>query len=180
MTKEKKVKKVEINPVTLMAALVSLCALFVSVYQMQVQKKQQYASVWPHLRPYYLTNLTDSTFEWSLHVANYGVGPAVIKEVIYEMDGKPLESFRVFIDSLSIVESPESEDATQDLIYPGEFLPVGADIALISIKRDAKLYPAFNKKTKGINLRIKYASVYSEEWEVCIACPDNSLNQKLN
>jgi hypothetical protein len=179
MTKEKKRKSVEINPVTLMAALVSLCALFVSVYQMQLQKNQQYASVWPHLRPYYMTNLNDSTFEWALHVANYGVGPAIIQEVVYEIDGKPLESFEAFTDSLSIIESPVSEDAIQDLIYPGEFLPAGADIALISIKRDAKLYPAFNTQTKKINLRIKYASVYSEEWEVCIACPDNSLNQKL-
>jgi hypothetical protein len=112
-------------------------------------------------------------------VANYGVGPAVIQEVIYEIDGKPVESFKVFTDSLSVSESPESEDAIQDLIYPGEFLPVGADIAMISIKRDAKLFPAFNKRTQRINLRIKYASVYNEEWEVCIACPDNSLNQKL-
>ena len=179
MTKEKKQKSIEINPVTLMAALVSLCALFVSVYQMQLQKKQQYASVWPHLRPYYMTNLNDSTFEWALHVANYGVGPAVIQEVIYEIDGKPLENFEAFIDSLSFTNTPDSEDATQDLIHPGEFLPAGMDIVLISTKRNAKLYPAFSKKTKRINLRIKYASVYSEEWEVCTGCPDNSLNHKL-
>ncbi len=56
----------------LMAILVGVCALVVSVFQVQSERKQQYASVWPSLSIMTRTQLEDDSTknEMMLMVSN--------------------------------------------------------------------------------------------------------------
>ena len=173
-------KKSEINIVALAAVVVSLSALFVSVYQTQLQKKQQYASVWPHLTIYNTTVMTDSTFQWTINIANHGVGPAVIREVTYSLNDQKLNGFGQFIQQISGQKSEEIDGYTENLVYEGEFLPQDRNVVAYSTTRYMKHHEAFMKRVESYNIQIRYASVYGEEWEVCVKCADNSKNRKLD
>ncbi len=70
------------NAISIMAAIVSICALFVSFYQTKIMREQQYASVKPLIivGNSMDTNL-DSTGRTELLIWNKGIGPALIKYV---------------------------------------------------------------------------------------------------
>jgi hypothetical protein len=85
------------NAISIMAAIVSLCALFVSFYQTNIMREQQYASV----RPLVLvgnsmdTNVEDSTGRSEIFIWNKGIGPAIIKYVDFEYKGKHYSEFQL-------------------------------------------------------------------------------------
>ena len=184
MPKVKKEKKFELNPISMTAVLVSLCALFLSVYQTQLQRKQAFASVWPHLRIFHSNNMTDSTFRGGLVVANQGVGPAVINAVEYKYNGVLLSGFPEAIDSLYAEmdrdKVAELEGSTNDLIERGAFLSAGQEIVWLETTRNRAYWEKFSQRVRKLEVRIRYSSVYEEQWEVCTNCPDNSLNEKLH
>src|SRR5438105_12627306 len=70
------------------ATLVGFCALCVSGYTAYVQRQQVRAAVWPILQ-FDSSNAPDIHFT----LANKGVGPAIIREVILKVDGQPVKNW---------------------------------------------------------------------------------------
>src|SRR6266478_9506739 len=68
------------------ATFVGLCALCVSGYTAYIQRQQVRAAVWPILQ-FGSSNAPDIHFT----LANKGVGPAIIRNVIVKVDGQPVK-----------------------------------------------------------------------------------------
>jgi len=128
--------------------------------------------------------MTDSTFRWGLVVTNQGVGPAVINAVEYKYNGVLLSGFPEAIDSLYAEmdrdKVAELEGSTNDLIERGAFLSAGQEIVWLETTRNRAYWEKFSQRVRKLEVRIRYSSVYEEQWEVCTNCPDNSLNEKLH
>ena len=71
------------------ATFVGVCALCVSGYTAHVQRQQVRAAVWPILE-FDSSNAPDIHFT----LANKGVGPAIIRNVIVRVDGQPVRNWK--------------------------------------------------------------------------------------
>src|SRR5436305_13070758 len=90
------------------ATLVGLCALCVSAYTAYVQRQQVRAAVWPILE-FDSSNAPDIHFT----LANKGVGPAIIRNVIVRVDGQPVRNWK---------------EALERTLGPGEHLGSESDM----------------------------------------------------
>lgn len=63
--------------VAVSAVLIGVCALFVSIVQTNLQRKQSYAAAWPYLE--ISTDMLENQFYF--RVTNKGAGPAIIKKI---------------------------------------------------------------------------------------------------
>ena len=71
------------------ATFVGFCALCVSGYTAYVQRQQVRAAVWPILE-FDSSNAPDIHFT----LANKGVGPAIIRQVMVKVDGQPVRNWK--------------------------------------------------------------------------------------
>jgi hypothetical protein len=85
------------NAISIMAAIVSACALAVSFYQTSIMREQQYASVRPLIMigNSMMTNDEDSTGSSKILIWNRGIGPALIKYVDIEYKGQHYSEFEL-------------------------------------------------------------------------------------
>ncbi|PYK42107.1 MAG: hypothetical protein DME46_12310 [Verrucomicrobia bacterium] len=77
------------------ATFVGLCALCVSGYTAYMQRQQVRAAVWPILQ-FDSSNAPDIHFT----LANKGVGPAIIRDVILKVDGQPVRNWREALERI--------------------------------------------------------------------------------
>src|SRR5437764_13667951 len=77
------------------ATLVGFCALCVSGYTAYMQRQQVRAAVWPILQ-FDSSNAPDIHFT----LANKGVGPAIIRDVILKVDGQSVRNCREALERL--------------------------------------------------------------------------------
>src|SRR5438094_10527107 len=77
------------------ATLVGVCALCVSGYTAYMQRQQVRAAVWPILE-FYSSNAPDIHFT----LANKGVGPENIRNVMVKVDGHPMKNWYEVLDRL--------------------------------------------------------------------------------
>ena len=80
---------------TLVATFIGLCALAVSAYTAYTQRQQMRAAVWPILE----YGTSNEPF-LRLSLANKGVGPAVIRQVVVRVDGQPVADWQAVLEKL--------------------------------------------------------------------------------
>jgi len=80
-----------------LAIIISLAAMFVSIYEASILKSQQTSMVWPYLD---LSQQYDNT-GFAIEISNKGTGPAIITSVQVDYNGLPVESVDVLMDSLN-------------------------------------------------------------------------------
>ena len=73
------------NVLSASAAVVAVCALAVSAYQAIIMRQQLKQSAWP-----YLIQGNSGTTTYSRIVQNVGLGPALVRSFIIEVDGRPV------------------------------------------------------------------------------------------
>lgn len=101
------------------AVLIGLVAVAVSAYTAVIQRQQVRAQVWPRLVMYF--GGTAGEFG----VANRGVGPAIVKSVRVDADGKPVRSWKELYARLRFEDadpyystlSGQVFSAGQDMVY---------------------------------------------------------------
>jgi len=81
---------------TILALVISIAALFVSIYEANLLKAQQRATVWPYVSvgPNY------SSKGFSLIASNNGTGPAVIKSFELLRNGQAFRSYDELLDAI--------------------------------------------------------------------------------
>ncbi len=77
----------------IIATFVGVCALCVSGYTAYVQRQQVRAAVWPILQ------FDSNNGPITLTLANKGVGPAMIKNVIVKVDDQPVKNWLDVLDT---------------------------------------------------------------------------------
>lgn len=139
------------------AVLISVCALFVSIVQTNLQRKQSYAAAWPYLE--ISTDMLDNQFLFL--VRNKGAGPAIIKKVRLTYQGKTYDSMVTLAKEIT---------GTQDtfLAYYYDRLDkrvvaAGETIQYLLLPNPANAIQ-FNNAMPDIHLSVAYASVYDQLW----------------
>ena len=151
--------------IALSAVVLSICGLFVSIYEASLIRQHQRASVWPHVA------VTPSINQGSvrLFVQNAGVGPARIEAAAVLVDGEVKEDWEdVF---LTIMEGPTRVSAYQSLIN-GQVLPANSreerilEISAETAEMNAEPTRVLSRKILegAVDVQVCYCSVYDECW----------------
>jgi len=157
----------------LIATLVGVFALCVSCYTAYMQRQQVRAMVWPILE-------FDSSNAPNIHLslANKGVGPAIIRDVIVKVDGQPVREWIEVFDKLvgpekraDEAKSPFSEsDMSGRVVAAGEsitvFTPHGPEGNPIVFDKSNPVYVQMNKDRARITVEICYSSTLGDCWIV--------------
>ena len=167
---------------SLLAIIASLGTLFTVVYQTDLIRKQQYASVLPYLE---LWNSSQSD-SYRLILVNNGIGPAFLEDVsivyrdsVYRMD--PAN----FLYS-EILKTDTIRNVTYSNIQKGRLIPPGTRIELLSVvghtENSDRLWSWFSgddpDRKELPEIEITYSSVYGERWKVAKYGTDQP--EKLN
>jgi hypothetical protein len=162
------------NAISIMAAIVSACALAVSFYQTSIMREQQYASVRPivTMGNSMMTNDEDSTGYSKIMIWNRGIGPALIKYVDMEYKGQHYSEFEFQKIANRMLNRPDSlaiscmtSNATAAAVSANE------EITMFEIN-DKKLCYQFNQvyfqaKNKGeFSATVYYTDVYDRYFKI--------------
>jgi len=150
------------------ATFVGLCALCVSGYTAYIQRQQVRAAVWPILQ-FDSSNAPDIHFT----LANKGVGPAIIRNVIVKVDGQPVKNWYEVLDKLvGPGQHPGSEsDMSGRVFAAGEtttvFTPFDpATGKPFAFDKSNPLWVKMNKERERVTVEICYSSTLGECWTV--------------
>ncbi len=163
---------------TIMATIVSVCALGVSLMQTYYQHKYLHAAAWPHLQTtsnrYEDKDSTKSST--TIRLMNKGVGPAIIESVTYQYKGKNMDSIETLLHSIV----GEKFSGSYNPVVRGDVIAQNDEINLVSVLgRKAKL---FTQNLIYIKMKIVYSSVHDQKWEYISdpELPSGSITNKLN
>jgi len=150
---------------TIIATLVGVSALFVSGYTAYVQRQQVRAAVWPILE---FSTSNESVLRFT--VANKGVGPAIVRQVVVKVDGQPVPNWR---------------EALQKMLGPGKYrfslstinghvfaagetlevlLPQDDENKSLTFEKAGPLFNAIDKERFRVAVEICYSSTLGECW----------------
>lgn len=130
-----------------------------------MQRQQVRATVWPILE-FETTNTPDIHFT----LANKGVGPAIIRDVIVTVDGQPVSNWS---DALQKMLGPgyhrlSESDMGGHVLSPGEsmtvFTPFEPDGKPFAFDKSNPLWVKMNKDRERIAVEICYSSTLGECW----------------
>lgn len=147
--------------------LVSFSTLIILVYEINLTRKQQYASVLPYMS--FLSYGMNSN-KYFFRIKNDGLGPGFITEVkiiknkeVYDED--PYEYLLRL--KLPYYKEVMKENITYSNIFQGMIIPAGehVDIFQAFTKQSADSLIKIIYDTE-ILIQVKYKSIYDEEWLV--------------
>ena len=147
------------------ATIVGFLALCVSGYTAYMQRQQVRAAVWPILE-FSSSNAPDIHFT----LANKGVGPAIIRNVIVRVDNQPVRNWNeVFEKLLGPGEHHGSEsDMSNHVLSAGESMdvmtPYETEGNPIKFDRSNPLWAKLNKDRERVTVEICYSSALGECW----------------
>ena len=167
------------------AFLVSLCAIGLSIYEVNILEEQKHASVWP--RVYAARNTTDISYQ--VTVRNAGVGPAQIRYVEVMTNKQPIRTWRQGLESVLQKDGFNMSKSTLSnlILLPGD------KINPLTVEGDDAV--TFYKNKGSFKLKICYCSIYERCWTVdendldyagfpipkaIEKCPVKSENQFIN
>lgn len=151
--------------IALSALLLSLCGLFISIYEASLIRKAQRASVWPHVE------VTASMVQGSVRLwaQNTGVGPARVRTAAVTYDDQTLDHWLHLIRS-AVGEEAEGGDVYKSMIG-GRVLPADSPkelIFAITVERGAAAEVTDQLQRQiyagAVDVTLCYCSVYDECW----------------
>lgn len=149
----------------LSALLLSVCGLFISIYEASLVRRQQRASAWPHLEV--APSLGDGRVK--LWIRNTGVGPARIHAAALTYDGETLPGWDALLRELS-------EDAGRIPTYrsqvSGRVFPADSQgEAFFAVEPESgeaarELVPILRREieTGRLDVEVCYCSVFEDCW----------------
>lgn len=146
------------------AVVLSLCGLFISLYEASLMRTEQRASVWPHVE----TATSIRSEEIRVWTENSGIGPARVRAAALLYDGELLHDWRALLEQMGV--SGDSVTLYQSLIN-GRVLSPEAPETIFSVSQEGgpaapRLMEALREAITGgeLDLAVCYCSVYEECW----------------
>jgi len=155
--------------VSFVAIIVSVFSLFIFVKQTNIIEEQNHLSVMPYLMLETANNSKDATF--SIHIMNYGVGPAIIKKRTISYKGKAYDmDFHEFLEQ-QIPEMDSVNIRNWSTLQIGLAIPAGSDRNILITGGDRSSYQAFlgimeELQSNGFKYEIEYKSIYNDMWVI--------------
>lgn len=157
------------------AILISVGTFFTMIYQTDLIRKQQYASVLPYLEVW---NSDMSIDSYTLTLVNNGVGPAFVEEIRVKYGdevfmGDPLKFYQAHIAEMDTVKNYYYTN-----IWEGRLIPAGAEIKMLSVKNSEENAQRFREWFAGGKalVEIEYSSIYGEKWLTGISLPPQKID----
>ncbi len=145
------------------AFLISLSTFWVLVYQTNIFRKQQYASVLPYLE------IWPSRGEdyYRLTIVNNGIGPAFIEDIKTIAGGKehevdPANFYYNYLQDNYLVPMVTAT------INKGRVIPAGQSVEIFKISDSTDGATTFYNMLDSLqfNVKLTYSSIYKEKWMV--------------
>jgi hypothetical protein len=151
--------------IALSAVILSVCGLFISMYEASLIREQQRASVWPNVEIQPSIN-TDSL---KIFVENSGIGPARIMKASVSYRGDVKDNWRDLLDAFEFQRDDVSD--YQSLIQGSVLPPDSGQELIFRVTSDANDPISDLAIQMGraildgdINISVCYCSVYDECW----------------
>ena len=154
------------------AIFISICALVVSVMQVQIERKQLESSVWPRLN-LDISRSRGEPFTYKLVLNNNGVGPAIITQVDVRYKGK---KFNFLFDAIyemmpdSILNNPQIRNSKSGGFFQDDVMKAGDSQVLIILPNNKALveWMCQNEdrifKDPDLVFRMSYRNIYGDCW----------------
>lgn len=149
------------------AGVVALSALAVSMYQAYISRQQLRMSAWP-----YVVQSNTGADGYTRIVQNVGLGPALVRSMRVEVDGRPVHEWGEFliagmrIDSATLVSRLKTSGFWTSSVRPGMVLLPGTDTKLAH-SSDTTFAESLRRvftDERRVRVRICYCSLYDDCW----------------
>jgi hypothetical protein len=144
---------------TISALVISVLALVVSIFETNILKDQQKATVWP-----YVTigqNYSGQGFE--LRANNKGVGPAIIKSVQVEYKGKPMDTYLQILEEAFPNNGLDYGNTRQSNIN-NMVMQSKEKVVMLAFPWNDTTYQITPELEKNLVIKLQYCSVLGECW----------------
>lgn len=146
------------------AILISLGTFFSIVYQNQLLRKQQSASVLPYLEIWNSQNVG----RYQLILMNNGIGPAFVRDVrvVYQDSTYQNDPYGFFASVIKPMDST-LKNVYYSNIIPGRLIPAGERVEMIGVENSeesARTLASFFASGEKVRVEIEFESVYGERW----------------
>ena len=152
--------------VAISALMLSLCGLFIAVYEATLVRQSQRASVWPHVQ----VGVSITSESITMHVQNTGVGPARIEAAAVYYNGEKQKDWLSLLRNF-VGEKADSVSFNLSLIN-GTVLPTSSEQQpIFNISTDYNgveedlIHELGRSILQGdIDVTVCYSSVFGECW----------------
>ncbi len=139
------------------AFVVSICSLFIYIYQSKLMSEQQQVAVWPHVQ--WATSNIDG---YQLIAFNKGVGPALIRKMDMRFNGKAVSSSGELVRA---VMGPDTSVYVQNWALRDAVMSPGDKVTFLVIPDKVQGKEFETRLNKGdLVLNITYCSIYGRCW----------------
>lgn len=135
------------------AVLIGLVAVLVSAYTAVIQRQQVRAEVWPRLQLY------NAGRAGEFHIANKGVGPAIVRSVRVEVDGKPVRNWAQVLERLRLQDPDHGYSSLAGLV-----LSAGEDMMYLKPSTRERFVELRQHAGKRLRIKLCYCSALNECW----------------
>ncbi|WP_448550068.1 hypothetical protein [Thalassotalea fusca] len=146
----------------LSALVVSLVAVIVGVYSAYTDRTYARASVWPRIELNFHLSNNDDGSAFSINMSNSGIGPAIVKSVQFELNGKHLKTWEelIAVTKLKRESINVSTNSISQIVLPADKKIIALEIRNGSSKMSGEVMEILHP----INISVCYCSVYEECW----------------
>lgn len=146
---------------SILAILISVGTLIIFIYQTNLIREHQYASVLPYLS---IDNQGISTKNFKLILSNDGIGPAIIKsvEVITDRNSYFMDPAQYILEKKPVEK--DSIDFYYSNLIPGMLVPANEHIELIGSQGTLQQANNLMQALEEINIKVEYESIYGSRW----------------
>ena len=143
---------------TALALIISVAAMFISIYEANILKSQQTSMVWPYL--HMSQQYDDKGF--GILISNKGTGPAIVTSVQVDFNGSPVENMDVLLDALNPDRTFGYDILTNNSIVNEVFMS-GENKLLFRLPYRDETRIVLDNMYK-VRIRVAYKSVLDEYW----------------
>ncbi len=146
------------------AVFIGVCALVVSLYEANIMRAEQRASVLPlvELSRSFFVAEERPTADWrlELHAENVGIGPATVRDFRVTVDGQP---HRTWGSALGALLKLDADVSYGQSTINGRTLPAGRLVTMFSL-RDRELAADVVAEFGRLEYEACFCSVFDECW----------------
>jgi hypothetical protein len=141
----------------IMAIVINIITVSVYMYQAHIMQTQQHASAWPYIE--WLPSFNEETYY--IEITNNGIGPAIIKHVAIELDGKSFPTIdSLFVELVGTSYFPHYISTVQNRV-----MPPGKSIRIFQINNEKWAGTVYSEIRKHeFKMSICYESIYGDAW----------------
>jgi hypothetical protein len=165
--------------------LIAICALFISTlatgaswWQSRVVQQQLSAQVWPYLA--FDVTLTSTPAALQLAIVNYGLGPALIRDIVIAVDGQPQHDMPAALAkiignpaALAVRKAAGGPKATFELtsLDQGAVVRASETRTLVDVSGSPALAQRLIAAQQRLDMRVCYCSILEQCWRVALSDP---------